>query len=190
MAQDTTAASKEGGALPIILVAGAVLLAGAALVFWPGGDEPGPTRVGGDGDAPASTLRAGARSGGVAPRSYDEAQHDNATRPRSKINPAIKLPNTGMAEGPAAPPDPPEFQSKDEEIAWTRKRLEAARSMLEFRQKNVEHLDKIRDQIDSAPNPQEARRVYEQRKQIVEDNLDKVKQKVEDLERRLAELEG
>ncbi len=189
MSQDSTPAS-EGGALPIVLVGGAVLLAGAALVFWPDSSGPEPTHVGAAEGGAAGGKSGAARSGGVAPRAYDQAQYGDATRPRSKVNPAIKLPSAGVAEGPAAPPEPPEFQSKDDEIAWYRKRLEQARSMLEFREKNVQRLDKIRDQIDDSPNPDEARRVYEQRKQIVEDNLDKAKQKIEDLERRLAELEG
>ena len=180
---------EGGGLLPAIVVGAGILVVAALLIFDFGDDKDS------DGDKSANAAqagaaegggsRAGANKGGVPSRPYDPAEG-----PKSRRNPAIKLPNVGMAPAPAAPEGPPEFSNTAEEIAWYEKKLAGAIKIRDARKKFVERLPKVKERIEAGPNPEEGLESFEGRKKIVEDNYASAQKDVEEIEAKLAELRG
>lgn len=138
------------------------------------------------GEAEGGGGGAGANKGGVQSRPYDPAEG-----PKSRLNPAIKLPNVGMAPAPPpTPEEPPEFSNTAEEIAWYEKKLAGAIKIRDARKKFVERLPKVKERIEAGPNPEEGLASFEGRKKIVEDNYASAQKDVEEIEAKLAELRG
>lgn len=181
---------EGGGLLPAIVVGAGILVVAALLIFDFGDDEET------QGDKSANAARAGeaegggggagANKGGVQSRPYDPAEG-----PKSRLNPAIKLPNVGMAPAPPpTPEEPPEFSNTAEEIAWYEKKLAGAIRIRDARKKFVERLPKVKERIEAGPNPEEGLASFEGRKKIVEDNYASAQKDVEEIEAKLAELRG
>jgi hypothetical protein len=182
-----TPGPKEGSPLAAVAVAVAILGAGALLVFAPskedGGGKPVDLSPRADG---ADEHGAGARAPQIAARTYDEAK---AAPQGVRLNPALgKLPG-GMA--PTIPSnDPPAFADKAEELAWYRKRLEAAQSNLTFRRTAAERTEARESKLGEAPDPAAARQQWENTRRIVRDNLARAEAEVAELQKKVAELGG
>jgi ribosomal protein L15 len=178
--------------LPVVIGGAVILLVFALIAFWPGksttpeGDaaKKGGAAASADGDR---STRGAAGQGGVQARDYDEPSAPD--RP-GKRNPAVRLPNVGMAPEAPAPKDdtPPVFASKAEEIAWYERKLVQAQEVLDARQKFAERLPKVRAKIEQAPNAEQQLQAFEQRKKIVEDNYAKAQADVAEIEKKLAQL--
>jgi hypothetical protein len=185
--EPTPTSEKKSSNVPMLLAGAAVCAVVAILFLWPGGGGGDPdeaTRRGGEGGERGGQASERKR-GGVQARGYDEA--DGA--PKGRLNPAIQLPNAGMAPGPAPKPEePPDFQSAEEEIAWYEKRLAAANSNLDIRKKAVERLPKARERAEQAPNPDEALAKFEQTEKRVQENLEHAEKQVAEIEKKLEAL--
>lgn len=192
-----TDSSKEEdqSALPTILAGAGILAVAALLIFWPSGDDSkgqgadGKTAAGSQADG-GNGKRADGRAAGVGSRSIDAAKTPEGVGRR---NPDIKLPagRGGIAPMPEAlPKDPPPTATHDEQIAFYQKRLEQAQRVLEARQKFVDRLPQVQARVEASNNPEEGMMAFEKRKKIVEDNLAKAKQDVEDIEGKLTALRG
>ena len=188
---------EEQSFLPTVLAGAGILAVAALLIFWPS-DDPAKDGASADGKGQASaSARGGGAEGGAAGRAAGVAARPSdapTTAARSqRINPAIKLPQTrGMA--PTTPEavhaDPPPGATVDEQIAFYEGRLEAAIRMRDNRKKFYDRLPALKQRIESSPNPEQSMETFERRKQIVEDNYEKAKAEVERLEGKLAELRG
>ncbi len=177
--------------MPVVIGGAVILLVFALIAFWPGKspDKEGDAAKKGtvaDADGERSG-RGGGGKGGVQARDYDEP---NAPERPGKRNPAVRLPNVGMAPEAPAPKDdkPPVFASKAEEIAWYERKLVQAQEVLDARQKFAERLPKVRAKIEQAPNAEQQLQAFEQRKKIVEDNYAKAQADVAEIEKKLAQL--
>lgn len=186
--------------MPIIGGVGVVIALIAAIALWPKSEadeadgkkraKAGASAKGenGDGAVAASGKGGGA---GVAARAYDDP---NAPGGSGRINPAVRLPNLGMAPegGGGTPVDdtPPAFANKAEEIAWYEGRLERASKTLEARKKFYDRLPSVRDRISSGPDPQRQLETFEGRKKIVEENYAKAQAAVLEIETKLKALRG
>lgn len=192
---------REGGLMPAILVGLGLLAVVALLVFGGGDDESKADAAGGAksaagaaGDRGGAGAAGPAGKGGVPARPYDKAA--NAAPGSARVNPAVKLPAVGMApqggEGARKNDTPPEGASNDELIAWYEKKLEEAQRHLEQRKTFKDRLPGIRERIEQSNRPDKAKELeaFEGRAKTVSDNLDKAQQKVDDLEKKLAELRG
>ena len=125
--------------MPVVAGIGAVLAVILAIALWPKSDDgegKGRKRAKGDTSARSGAEGDGksalsGQAAGVAARTYDEP---SAPGRGGKINPAVRLPQLGMApEGAGAPaPDdtPPTFANVAEEIAWYEARLKRATCLL------------------------------------------------------------
>ena len=178
--------------LPVVIGGAAILAVFALIAFWPG-KSPTSGTEGGKKTAAAGVdgelEGRGGGKGGVQAREYDEP---SAPERPGRRNPAVRLPNVGMApEAPAAKDDtPPVFASKAEEIAWYERKLAQAQDVLEARQKFAERLPKVKEKIEQAPNAEKQLEAFEQRKKIVEDNYAKAQADVAELEKKLTDLRG
>jgi len=187
---------EEQSFLPTVLVGAGILAVAALLIFWPSDDAA----RGGNGAGAAGNeagAAAGANAGGPRGRAAGVGSRpvDAATRPEAagRRNPAIKLPAGahGMAPVPEPQPkDPPATATVDEKIAFYEKRLVQAERMLDNRKKFAERLTARQARIESAPDSDERLKEFEKRKAIVEDNYEKAKSDVEEIEGKLAELRG
>lgn len=197
MEQSSAPAQGEGkGMMPALLGAGAVAAIVALVLMWPSGDKT--DRAGADASGKARTTAnaagkgpgggAAAAGGGVAARENDDP---NAASVVGKRNPAVRLPNVGLApEPPPAPAEPPAFATKAEEIAWYEKKLEQAKKTRDARQTFVDRLPRVRERLEKNPDAARQLEAFEGRKKIVEDNYTKAVADVNSLERKLAELRG
>jgi hypothetical protein len=191
---------REGGLLPAILVGLGLLVVVGLLVFGGGGDDKADKAGGAKSAAAGKTGDEGgagatpAGQGGVPARPYDKASA--APVGSAKINPAVKLPAVGMApqggEAPRKDDKPPEGASDEELIAWHEKKLEEAKKNLEQRKTFKERLPGIRQKIEESNHPQKEKELeaFEARAKTVSDNLDKAQAKVDELEKKLADLRG
>ena len=190
----TTAPTEARKSMMPVVIGGAAILAVFALIaFWPGksttrGTDDARKAAGAGVDGDREGRGAGGK-GGVQARDYDEPSAPD--RP-GKRNPAVRLPNVGMAPEAPAPKDdtPPVFASKAEEIAWYERKLAQAQEVLEARQKFAERLPKVKEKIEQSPNAEQQLQAFEQRKKIVEDNYAKAQADVAELEKKLSGLRG
>lgn len=187
---------EQASLLPTVLAFAAILLVAGLLIFWPSGDEgaggPNKTAAGAAGGKGAGGADGGpaGRGAGVAAREVDAA---TTPQGRGTRNPAIKMPpgGRGMAPMPEAlPKDPPANASTADKIAFYEQRLEQAVRLRDTRKKFVDRLPDVKARVEASPNPTEALKAFEKRKQIVEDNYAKAQQDVDDIEKKLAELRG
>lgn len=194
-ASDAPRDDEEQSFLPTVLAGAGILAVAALLIFWPSDDaEKGGS--GKDGKTASSQSAGGGGAGGAGSRAAGVAARPSdapTTQPSRKINPAIKLPETrGMAPTmpEPAPTEPPADATVDEQIAFWEGRLEAATRMRDNRKKFYDRLPALEERIKSSPNPEQSMETFERRKQIVQDNYDKAKAEVERIEGKLAELRG
>jgi ribosomal protein L15 len=178
--------------MPILVGVGLVAAVLAIIALWPGdekgrGDKRGASAAERAGRSAGAIAAAGEGEGGVKARNYDEP---SAARTGAR-NPAVKLPPVGMAPDRAPEDDtPPVFESKEAEIAWYEKRLDAAKKQADSRRKFVDRLPAVRERIEKGPDPDKQLEAFEGRSRIVKDNYDKALAKVVELEKKLAELRG
>lgn len=182
------AAREEGGALPAIVLGGAILAIVALLVLWPSSDEDEAAQ------ARAAAISAGAErrgpegaaagKGGIQARAVDEA-----SRPRrSRLNPNVHLPPAGMKPAPPPPPeDPPASASVDEKIAFYEKKLDRALEEKQRRTLFVERLDRAEERAKQSDDPSQLE-LFERRKKKVLDNYERAAAEVERIEKKLDEL--
>lgn len=190
---------REGGLLPAILV-GLGLLAVVGLLVFGGSDgddakADGAKSAAADGAGKAAGGAAGrAGEGGVPARPYDKASA--APVGSARINPAVRLPAVGMApqgsEGTRRDDKPPEDATEEELITWYEKQLEEAQRNLERRKVFKGRLPGIRQRIEESNHPQKDKELesFETRAKVVSDNLDRAQAKVDEIEKKLAELRG
>ncbi|MEZ4448196.1 MAG: hypothetical protein R3B09_01870 [Nannocystaceae bacterium] len=182
---------EQGSPLPAILVGVAILGVAAFFIFGSGGaEEATASRV----DGPSANQTASDRSvgsdpsgrvrGGIGARGVDDAQGPRSAR----LNPVVGgvIEGNGLKLPAEAPKTPESFASKSEEIAYYEEKLTNEKEMLE---KRALFLDRVNQNILNARSP-EQKQVAESRGKIVQKNYDDQKEKVEALERRLAELRG
>lgn len=184
--------------MPVVAGIGVLAAIIAAIALWPKSDaadtggkgkgKPGASASANAGDADGKG--GSGKGGGVAARTYD---NPSAPGNSGKINPAVRLPNLGMApEGavPAEPEKPPVFANTAEEIKWYEARLERANQTLESRKKFLDRLPATKERVAAGPDPQRQLEVFEGRKKIVEENYAKAQSDVLEIERKLKELRG
>mgnify|MGYP000140193722 CR=1 FL=1 len=179
-------ADESQGSLGAVLIGGAILVVAALLIFWPDGDTARQTsEVAKPTTAQASTAGSSASGsgqarGGVAPRESDPAQGRVAPR----VNPAIGAASRSMAPSRPPKPEPTGFRSAEAEIAYFEKKLEQARNDLKARTTFLERMNRIKENAKTLAEQDRAA----SRGVIVQQNYDKAKQVVAELEEKVAGL--
>ena len=185
-------AGEGGGILPALLAGAGLLLVGA-LFFFGGDDEEDATQADAAAQRSASAQTADkGQNAGVAARSTDAAR-PRTEKPKPKLNPRLagSVVDNGMAPSkPGNQGDPTSFESKDDEITYWEDQLVEANRMLEIRQRAVESIPGIEEKIRNGNDPENGLKEFEKRKEVVKDNLDKAKSRVEEVEGKLASLRG
>lgn len=196
MSQPTTepkptnpAEQSDGSALWALLVGGAILVVAGLLIFWPGGDagSSGSGRQQGAAGSQAShSVGGGDGAGGgmgVRAREIDPA----TGRPVSRVTPGL-LPEgqAGLSMAPPRPvkPEPTTFESATAEIAYFEKKLALARH--DFEQRGI-FLERAKRSLDNANTPK-LQDTALQRLKVVQNNYDLAKQKMDELETKVALL--
>ncbi len=179
-------ADEPQGSLGTVLIGGAILLIAALLIFWPDGDTAGKGDAAGKGGAAGqqgSNMAGGGGPGGVArgiqPRAIDPAEG----RSTPQVTPGLMAPTNGLAMAPEPKPEPTSFPSAAAEIAHFEKKLEEARANLVAR---TTFLERMKKQKEDAPISELDR--INQRGKVVQENYDKAVTRVDDLEKKVAEL--
>lgn len=172
------------------LLAGAGILAVAALFIFGGDDEKDSAKQAKD----AKSQQASAQAvqdpkGGVASREVDGA--NETSRPKPKLNPRIAnaVVTDGMAPVPNKKPDPTSWGSVDEEIAYWEEELRDANRMLAIRQQASERVPGEEERIRQTGTPEDLAE-FQGRKQIVTENLGKAKARVDEITLKLQQLRG
>jgi hypothetical protein len=180
---------NEGGGMLPALLAGAGILAVAALFIFGGDDEKEAKQAKDPKAQQASAQRAGGPKGGVAGRQADDATH--TSRPKPKLNPRIAdaVVTDGMAPVPNKKPEPTSWGSVAEEIAYWEKELSEANRMLEMRQQSSDRVPAQEERIRQNGTPDELAQ-YQARKQVVAENLAKAQARVQEVELKLSKLRG
>lgn len=185
--------------MPVVAGIGVLAAIIAAIALWPRSDATDASGKGKDKGAASASNKGGkdgdgaggaGKGGGVAARAYDSP---SASGNSGKINPAVRLPNLGMAPEGAIPPEPekpPVFANVAEEIKWYEARLDRANQTLESRKKFLDRLPATKERVAAGPDPQRQLEVFEGRKKIVEENHAKAQADVVEIERKLKELRG
>jgi hypothetical protein len=186
----STSNAEGGGMLPALL-AGAGILAVAALFIF-GGDDDKEAKQAQDAkaqQAAAQTQKVGSPKGGVASRKADDATE--TSKPKPRLNPRIAdaIVTDGMAPVPNKRPDPTSFESTEAEIAYWEEALGEANRMLEIRQRASEHVPLQEERIRENGTPEDLEE-FQGRKQVVADNLAKAQARVTEIEAKLARLRG
>jgi hypothetical protein len=186
----TPPADEPQGSLGAVLIGGAILVIAGLLIFWPDGDTA--TRTGGKPGGSAQQANnavageggggAGAAVRGVAPRENDPAQG----RVQPRVTPGLIPPNQGMAPPRPPKPEPTSFPSAQAEIEYWEKKLDQARSDLEMRSTFLTRVKKMQAEMHT---PEEQQRL-DARAEIVQKNYDTAKQKVDELEQKVAGLKA
>lgn len=180
----------EGGGMLPALLAGAGILAVAALFIF-GGDDEKEAKQAKDAQAQQASAQQSANGpvGGVASRKADGA--NETSRPAPRLNPRIAnaVVTDGMAPVPNKKPDPTSWDSVDEEIAYWEEELRDANRMLEIRQQASERVPKEEERIRQNGTPQDLEE-FQTRKQVVADNLEKAQARVAEVELKLQNLRG
>lgn len=180
-------AGEGGGMLPALL-AGAGILLVAGLFIFGGDDEQAADKTKDQKTATATAQQAG-RTGGVAARPTDAA--NRTSQPKPKLNPRIAnaVVSEGMAPSPTKKEEPTSFDSKEDEIAYWEEELRAAEANLAIRQRAAELAPGTAAKIREKGNADEIAQI-ERRLEVVNDNLEKAKARVAEVEGKLEELRG
>jgi hypothetical protein len=188
--KSTPNAQAEGGGMLPALLAGAGILAVAALFIFGGDDEKDAKQAAKDAKTQqqASAQAIEQPKGGVASRQVDDA---TAARPKPRLNPRIAnaIVTDGMAPVPNKKPDPTTWDSEDEEIAYWEEELRDANAMLDIRKQASERVPGEEEKIRQNGTPEDLAE-FQTRKQVVADNLAKAQARVELVEGKLKELRG
>ena len=180
----------EGGGILPALLAGAGILAVAALFIFGGDGKDGADATQAQDDAAhsASAQTAKGPKGGVAARQTDEA-NNNSGSGKPRLNPRIAnaVVTEGMAPTPTKEPDPTSFASVEEEIAYWEGELDQANRMLDVRKRAQGHVPSQEAKVRESGSPEEIER-FEERKRIVQANLDRAQARVDEVEGKLAAL--
>jgi hypothetical protein len=188
--KSTPNAPEGGGMLPALL-AGAGILAVAALFIF-GGDDEKDAKQAKDGtaqQASAQTQKTGSPNGGVASRKADDATETSQPKPRLNPRIANAIVTDGMAPVPNKRPDPTTFESVDAEIAYWEEALREANRMLEIRQRASDHVPNQEERIRQNGTPEDLEE-FQGRKQVVADNLELAQARVAEIELKLKNLRG
>lgn len=179
----------EGGGLLPALLAGAGILLVAGLFIFGGDDEKTASEAKDQKSANASAHTANGGKPGVASRQADDATKTSAPRP--KLNPRIAkaVVTEGMAPQPSKEPEPTSFESSADEIAYWEGELRTAESMLEMRQRAADYAPKSEDDIRRNGTPEDLAE-FQKRIVVVNDNLEKAKARVAEVEAKLEDLRG
>jgi hypothetical protein len=186
-------AQNDGGGMLPALLAGAGILAVAALFIFGGDDEKEAKQAKQAKDAAAQQANAqtagGSSIGGVASREADDATPN--PRPKPRLNPRIAdaIVTEGMAPVPNKKPEPTSWASTDEEIAYWEAELVDANRMLALRQQASERVPAGEERIRQNGTPEELAQ-YQARKQVVAENLAKAQARVDEIEGKLSKLRG
>lgn len=174
------------------LLAGAGILAVAALFIFGGDDEKDAkdAKQAKDPKAQQASARVagGDPAGGVASRQVDDA---TAARPKPRLNPRIAdaIVTEGMAPVPNKKPEPTSWDSVDEEIAYWEEELRDANRSLAIRQQASERVPGEEERIRQNGTAEDLSQ-FQNRKQVVADNLEKAQARVADVELKLQKLRG
>ncbi len=185
-----SAAAGEGGGMLPALLAGAGILLVAGLFIFGGDDEKAASEAKDSKTASANAHTAGAAGkGGVATRQADDA--NKTSHPRPKLNPRIAnaVVTEGMAPSPNKPQKPTSFESSADEIAYWEEELRSADSMLEIRQRAADYAPSAEEKIRENGTPEDLAE-FQKRLDVVNDNLEKAKARVAEVEDKLNELRG
>jgi cytoskeletal protein RodZ len=189
--KSTPNAQAEGGGMLPALLAGAGILAVAALFIFGGDDEKDAKQVNDAAAQQASAQhKAGSPTGGVASRQADDAT-PNPARPKPRLNPRIAeaVITDGMAPVPNKKPEPTSWDSVDAEIAYWEQELRDANRMLEMRQQSWSYVPGQEERIRQNGTPEDLAE-FQNRKQVVADNLAKAQARVDEVQAKLAKLKG
>ena len=137
--------------------------------------------------AAASAQNANGPTGGVGSRPTDDASQ--TSRPKPRLNPRIAnaVVTEGMAPSPNKRTQPTSFASTDDEIAYWEEELRIAESILESRQRSADHAPSAEAKIREHGTPEDLAE-FQKRLQIVNDNLEKAKARVAEVEAKLEAL--
>lgn len=188
--KSTPNAQAEGGGMLPALLAGAGILAVAALFIFGGDDEKDAKQIA---DAKAQQAsaqqRAGGPNGGVASRQADDATPN--PKPKPRLNPRIAdaVVTDGMSPLPNKKPEPTSWGSVDEEIAYWEAELVDAKRMLAMRETSSERVPATEERIRQNGTPEDLAE-FQARKQVVADNLEKAQARVQEVELKLSKLRG
>jgi len=180
---------EEGGSmLPTLLAGAGILIVAGLMIFWPDSSTQATKKAGGPNAASHEGAKGAVSSrGGVAAREADEAKA--APAKKYKVNPRLR-PATQMGMSPNPPSnEPPEFNDADEELEYWRTQLSEAKRVLGLREKAIERLPQIREQIMAGNDPEGGLKAFEKRETVIHDNLGKQKDKVKELEEKVGALE-
>jgi hypothetical protein len=171
------------------LLAGAGILIVAGLFIFGGDDEKTAADKTKDQKSSMANAQQADHSGGVASRQTGDASQ--TSRPKPTLNPRIAnaVVTEGMAPSPNKKEVPSSFDSKDDEIAYWEEELRAAETNLDMRERAAEMAPATADKIREKGNPDEIAQI-ERRLEVVNDNLEKAKARVAEVESKLAELRG
>ena len=182
-------APEGGGMLPALLAGVGILLVAGLFIF--GGDDEKVAQEAGKGDAASANAQtAKGQPGGVAARGADKANETGRAKPR--VNPKIAnavVTESGMAPDPGKRTVPTSFASPAEEIAYWEVELERAEKNLEVRQRAADLAPKTEESIRENGSAEDLEE-FQRRLGVVEDNLDKAKARVEEVEAKLTTLRG
>lgn len=187
--KSTPNAQAEGGGMLPALLAGAGILAVAALFIFGGDDEKTAKEAADPKAQQASAQKAGGPTGGVASRQADDAT--KTSRPEPRLNPRIAnaIVTDGMAPVPNKKPEPTSWGSVDEEIAYWENELRDANRMLELRQQSSDRVPAQEERIRQNGTPEDLAE-FQTRKQVVADNLEKAQARVDEVQLKLSKLRG
>ena len=176
--------------LPTLLAGAGILVVAGLMIFWP--DDSSQTAKKRNTDKAAETGGKDGPNprGGVAAREADEAKGASRVNPRIKprINPRLR-PATEFGMSPNPPSnEPPEFNDPDEEIAYWETQLSEAERVLEMREKAIDRLPKIKEQIMAGNDPEGGLAAFEKREQVIHENLAKQRDKVAEVSEKLEAL--
>jgi hypothetical protein len=191
-ASKTPSAPAEGGGMLPALLAGAGILAVAALFIFGGDDEKKDAKQqtkDAQAQASASAQANAQPDGGVAARGAADASQ-GSSRPKPRLNPRIAnaVVTEGMSPEPRKP-EPTSWGSVEEEIAYWEGELIEANRMLEIRQRAADRIPGEEESIRQNGTPQDLDE-FQNRKQVVTDNLERAKSRVEEVEVKLEKLRG
>jgi hypothetical protein len=178
---------EGGGMLPALLAGAGILLVAGLFIF--GGDDEKADPAKDQKTATANAQKAGRAGGGVGSREIDDASQ--SSKPKPRLNPRIAnaVVTEGIAPSPKNKEVPSSFGSTDEEIAYWEEELRAAESNLDIRQRAAELAPATAEKIREKGNADEIAQI-ERRLEVVNDNLEKAKARVAEVEAKLEALRG
>ncbi|PRQ08714.1 hypothetical protein [Enhygromyxa salina] len=178
-----------GGMLPALLAGAGILAVAALFIFGGDDDKTSDATQNKDGQAAHSASnQAGSNAkGGVAARQADAATKSG--RPTPRLNPRIAnaIVTEGMAPVPNKKPEPTSWGSREEEIVYWEDQLREANRMLEIRERATEHVPKQEEKIRENGTPGDLAE-FQQRKIVVADNLERAQARVEEVQLKLEAL--